>query len=100
MPFKAGNLGRLKGTKNNPAIMEVKKLLENAFVRNQSAAIAKIDAMFQSKDNTDFKFLLSLKATLEPKKIEHAGDGLKNTVIVHFGASNGVSREQLIRAEQ
>lgn len=77
MPFVKGHKrigGRAKGVLNNPDVASIKVLLEDAFVRNYSAAYKKIDNMFQSEDNTDFKFLLSLKASLEPRQIAHSGN--------------------------
>lgn len=75
--FAKGNPGRPTGSKNDPKIMAIKGLLEDAFLRNRSAALAKIDAMFQDKtSNEDFKFLLKLKTEFEPKPkqaIEHSG---------------------------
>lgn len=71
---QSGNIkGRGKGVLNNPDVMSIKTLLEDAFLRNRSAAIARVDKMFQGEDNADFKFLLSLKASLEPRQIDHSG---------------------------
>ncbi len=69
MGFAKGNklAGSRKGIKNNPDLMSVKKLLEDAFIRHQSGAMKMLDDMFKNKD--DFKFLLSLKASLEPKQV-------------------------------
>lgn len=66
--FKKGNPGRPKGSKNSLETASLKTLLQNAFIRNQSAAIAKIDSMFTSADLTDFKWLCGIKASLEPKE--------------------------------
>jgi hypothetical protein len=71
--FKKGNPGRPKGIKNSESTSSLKKLLHDAFIRNQSAAVAKIDKMFQGEDMTDFKFMLQLKASFEPKEVEHSG---------------------------
>lgn len=60
--------GRVKGSKNSTPTHCLKKLLEDAFIRNQSAALAKIDKMFQGDDMSDFKFMLTLKASIEPKQ--------------------------------
>lgn len=71
-PFVKGHKlgkGRIKGSKNNPDIASLKVLLEDAFLRNRSAAIAKIDAMFQKASLKDFKWLCELKASIEPKQL-------------------------------
>ncbi len=67
MAFKKGQGGRPKGVKNNPDLASIKFLLEEAFIRRRSGAMKMIDDMFQNKE--DFKFLLSLKASLEPKQV-------------------------------
>lgn len=67
-PGQSGNpAGKKKGTLNDQGVMAIKKLLEDAFLRNRTAAIQKIDNMFQGPDNEDFKFLMKLKAEFEPK---------------------------------
>ena len=84
MPFAKGNPGRLKGSKNDPVLMSVKVLLEDAFLRNRSAALKHIDDMMASKDG--FKFLLSLKASVEPKQLQHTGELFK-AIIVNYADS-------------
>lgn len=75
--FKKGQSGnpkgKAKGVLNDPRVASLKTLLENAFIRNQSVAIAKIDKMFQGEDMADFKFMLTLKASIEPRQIAHSG---------------------------
>lgn len=72
--FKKGEGGRQKGVKNNLSTSSLRTLLENAFLRNQSAAIAKIDQIFQQADLNDFKWLCSVKASLEPKVYDVSGN--------------------------
>lgn len=98
--FVKGNPGRPKGIKNSPEAATLRCLLEDAFLRNRSAAIAKIDSMFQDADLKDFKWLCELKASIEPKNLIHSGEALKNTVIVNYnpGDVRGVSERQDIRA--
>lgn len=65
--FQKGNKITRKGIKNDEKLMSVKKLLEDAFIRRRSDAIAHIDAMMQ--DRNEFKYLLSLKASVEPRPV-------------------------------
>lgn len=79
--FQKGNPGRPKGSKNDPGHGSLKVLLNDAFVRNRSAAIAKIDSMFTQADLADFKWLCNVKASLEPRELPAVVD---NSVHHHY----------------
>lgn len=73
MPFQEGHKlgrGRPKGAENKNTIM--KDLLADAFKRNEAKAKKLMDEMFDSPK--DFKWISELKASLEPKAIEHTGE--------------------------
>lgn len=76
MAFQKGHklaTGRPLGTKNNQDLASLKYLLEQAFTRNSFKAMAKIQAMFDGDDLSNFKWLCELKASLEPKKVDIVG---------------------------
>lgn len=74
MPFKPGQKanpnGRPKGAENKNTIM--KDLLAQAFKRNEAKAKRMMDEMFNNPK--DFKWISELKASLEPKAVEHTGE--------------------------
>lgn len=74
MPFvkgESGNkAGKPKGTVSKKTAL--KDLLNDAFVRNEKKAKAMLDEMFN--DKKDFKWISEVKASLEPKAIEHTGE--------------------------
>lgn len=104
MPFVKGHKlakGRIKGSKNNPELASMKKLLEDAFLRNQSAAIAKIDQMFQGDDLVNFKWVCELKASMEPKNVQHTGDFSFRHMVEQLGQSKqAVSSTSVLQVEQ
>lgn len=86
--FKKGNSGRPVGSKNKSELVTLRALLENAFIRNRSAAVAKIDQMFQGADLTDFKWLCTIKASLEPKVYDVSGN-----ISLEFSANGSLMSE-------
>lgn len=62
--------GRPKGALNKNA--SLKSILEEAFQENREKAEKLILEMFD--DKKDFQWLCSLKASLEPKAVEHSGE--------------------------
>lgn len=95
--FKKGQSGNIKGKprgiKNDPQIMAIRTLLEDAFLRNRTLALKTIDDMFKNRE--DFKFLLSLKATFEPKPkqlLEHSGN-IEGTQITVTAISTNTKHE-------
>ena len=61
--------GRAKGTPNKAT--SLKHLLEDSLIKNKSKAIKLLDKMYNNK--SDFKWLMSLKASLEPRELQHSG---------------------------
>ena len=101
MTFQKGHIGRPKGAMGKPEIASLKTLLSDAFIRNRSAAIKKIDQMFQQADLTDFKWLCQVKASLEPReaKIEHTNLPENKIIVVYptMKEPNASSPESLSR---
>lgn len=95
MPFKKGAPGRPKGCKNNPDTASLRLLLENAFIRNQSAAIAKIDQIFQGKDMTEFKWMCQVKASLEPRQVEMEHSGTIEGTKINITMVKAIERSEL-----
>ena len=67
---KVAGSGRPKGTLNKNTTL--KKTLQESFDRNEAKAIKLLDDMYNNKN--DFKWLMSLKASLEPKELFHTGE--------------------------
>jgi hypothetical protein len=70
IPFEKGNPGKPKGAKNKNTVL--KDELALAFKRNKNKARKMLDEMFNNK--FDFKWVCELKASIEPKEIEHSGN--------------------------
>lgn len=93
--FKKGNPGRPLGAKGKEELVSLKNLLKDAFVRNRSAAIAKIDLMFTSEDLKDFKWLCEIKAIFEPKDAQIVIDNSVHTHITSVEVQK-MPAEQLV----
>ena len=74
--FKKGNIGRRKGTKNK--FTSIKNILLEVFTDNEEKARALLNKMFDNKH--DFKWLMQLIATFEPKNGVH----IDNSQHQHF----------------
>lgn len=87
--FKKGkkrpkNAGRKKGTPNKTT--SLKQLLQDSLDRNREKAIKRLDDMYNN--SRDFKFIITLKASLEPKTIDPESV-IPVRIITHIPRKNG-----------
>lgn len=63
--------GKPKGCKNKPDLTSLKHILKKCFARNAKLIEQRIDRMLEETSNIeDFKWLMDLKARIEPKEVQ------------------------------
>lgn len=91
MPFAKGQsgnaVGRPKGSLSSKVAL--KNLLNDIFQENEDKARKLLKGMFD--DPKDFRWLCELKASLEPKELEHSGE-------IKFSAEELQSARQRLNA--
>lgn len=68
---QSGNpLGKPKGTKNHPDLNSLKSILGDCFSRHRLVILNRLERLIiESEDINDFKWLMNLKASLEPREV-------------------------------
>ena len=94
--FKPGHKktgGRKKGTPNK--IFSLRKMLDEWIARNHDKIEQKLDEMVDNRH--DFRWLLQVRAGLEPKEFQHSGNVGNLSVMVIENGNGKASNIQLDR---